>query len=66
MTKPKNIRVYPSNDEVRKHVIHPTGGGFQEGRQSAEWPRDQFTLRRIRDGDVTTDDEKPEEGEQQQ
>jgi hypothetical protein len=49
------VRVLPRDDDVRKHIAHyPTGVGFPaEG--SVEWPYDNFTKRRIRDGAVTID-----------
>jgi hypothetical protein len=50
---PKVVRVLPTSDAVRKFIKHGvTKVGFlAEG--SAEWPFDQFTRNRIRDGDVT-------------
>jgi hypothetical protein len=46
------LRVSPSNDEMRKVLKHPTVGPFRaEG--STEWPLDQFTKRRFRDGSIT-------------
>lgn len=51
------MKVMPKNDDMRKLLKHPTGGGFiADG--PAEWPDDSFTHRRIRDGDVTVVEEK--------
>jgi hypothetical protein len=55
------VRVLPKNDEFRKFLVHPLGNiGFRE-TGSVEWPLDQFTLRRIRDGDVTIDESHPQQ-----
>lgn len=47
------VRVLPRNDEIRKYLKHPTTrvGFLAEG--AAEWPNDQFTRRRIADGDIS-------------
>lgn len=53
------VRVLPKNDHWRKIMVHPNGNlGFPE-RGSAEWPLDQFTYNRLRDGDVTLDPAHP-------
>lgn len=54
--RPRVVRVTPKNDAVRRYLKHGiTKVGFlAEG--SAEWPFDQFTKRRIKDGDVTVED----------
>lgn len=47
------MKIWPRDDTIRKTLKHPTGGGFREGMSTpAEWPRDQFTTRRIQDGSV--------------
>jgi hypothetical protein len=52
---PTRVRVLPANDQLRKILKHPASGGFQaEG--STEWPLDQFTKRRLRDGDITIEE----------
>jgi hypothetical protein len=46
------VRVLPKNDEMRKYLKH---GGTRVGflaEGSVEWPNDQFTRRRLKDGDV--------------
>jgi len=46
------VKVVPSKEEYRKYLKHGvTGVGFTE-QGSVEWPNDQFTKRRIRDGSV--------------
>ena len=57
-TATPKVRVIPKNDTLRKILKHgATGRGFPaEG--SVEWPLDQFTKRRIRDGDITIEGEK--------
>ena len=49
--KRPGIRVEPRDDDMRRLLKHPSGIRFRpEG--SVEWPDDQFTQRRIRDGSV--------------
>lgn len=57
----KVVRVLPRTDEIRKYLKHPgTRVGFlAEG--SSEWPNDQFTRRRIRDGDISIERKEPEQ-----
>lgn len=57
---PQRVRVLPRDDAMRKLLKHPASGGFRpEG--SIEWPLDQFTKRRLRDGDVTIEQAEPEQ-----
>jgi len=52
---PVRVRVVPANEQLRKNLKHPASGGFlAEG--STEWPLDQFTKRRLRDGDITVEE----------
>ena len=58
----KVVRVLPRNDLIRRYLKHGvTKVGFLASG-SAEWPMDQFTRNRIRDGDVTI--ERAERAEQ--
>jgi len=58
---PTRVRVLPANDQLRKILKHPASGGFlAEG--STEWPLDQFTKRRLRDGDITLEEAPAVEG----
>jgi len=60
--KPEVVRVTPRDDNIKKYIKHwPSGIGFPAEGGSAAWPLDEFTRRRIRDGDVTIEkrDEKP-------
>ena len=50
------IRVWPANEDIRRAVKHPSGGGFTNKEAGTAWPADQFTYRRINDGDVLTTD----------
>jgi hypothetical protein len=50
--RPQRVRVLPRDDVLRKLLKHPASGGFGPAG-SIEWPLDQFTKRRLRDGDVT-------------
>jgi hypothetical protein len=53
------MKVWPTSEEKRKVLVHPTGGAFRESG-STDWPDDTWTFRRIRDGDVTTEEPKEE------
>jgi hypothetical protein len=45
------MKVFPKNEDVRRVLYHPTAGKFRaEG--PADWPDDEFTNRRIKDGDI--------------
>ena len=53
---PRSVRVLPRDAAVAKGIKHPlTKVGFNKNdpSQSAEWPWDRFTRRRIADGTVT-------------
>lgn len=54
------IKVWPTSEEKRKILRHPTAGAFRP-QGHAEWPDDTFTFRRIRDGDITTTAPKTEQ-----
>jgi hypothetical protein len=58
------VRVLPTSDAIRKHIKHPISkvGFLAEG--SVEWPLDQFTRRRIADGDVTVEQREQQQLEQ--
>jgi hypothetical protein len=60
LTTPKRVRVTPTSEEKRNALQRlPDRIGFRaEG--SVEWPDDQFTKRRVRDGDVTVEERKSE------
>jgi hypothetical protein len=57
------MKVYAKNDDIKKNIKHPTGPIRFNEDGSANWPDDQFTRRRIRDGDVTTEPPTPPEGQ---
>ena len=60
-TRP-GIMVEPADDNMRKLLKHPRGIKFRsEG--PIEWPDDQFTHRRIRDGSVKVVEQKNEQHE---
>jgi hypothetical protein len=46
------MKVKAKNETIAKFIRHPSGGSFQSDG-TANWPNDQFTKRRIRDGDIT-------------
>jgi hypothetical protein len=48
------IKVVCARPEIAKLLRHPTGVHFREDPKTpVMWPLDGFTLRRLRDGDVT-------------
>lgn len=50
----KRVRVVPRDDVIRRDIRHGVSGArFPESEGSVEWPFDQFTKRRLRDGTVT-------------
>jgi hypothetical protein len=49
---PERVRVVPRSESLRRVLVHPNGTKFRaEG--SREWPLDQFTRRRLREGAIT-------------
>lgn len=46
------VRVHPRDDVIRRDIKHPRGGRRFPAEGSTEWPNDQFTKRRLRDGTV--------------
>lgn len=65
---PGTVRVLPANENMLKYLKHGvTKVGFSNMTTPVTWPYDAFTIRRIRDGDVTVADTKklsaPDEGE---
>lgn len=60
------MKVYALHDKAKKLWHVPYGYTFDENGES-DWPNDQFTKRRIRDGDIsTTSPVKASEGGQQE
>jgi hypothetical protein len=50
-------------EELRKILKHPTGVRFSDNPMGTSWPNDQFTTRRIRDGDIAVVEDKSPGGE---
>jgi hypothetical protein len=57
------IRVTPATEEIRRVLRHPRGMAFRSSG-SVEWPMDSFTSRRLRDGDITKAEDRPETNHQ--
>jgi hypothetical protein len=55
----ERVRVTPANDDLRRVLKHPKGAKFPASG-SVEWPLDQFTRRRIKDGSVTREEKREE------
>ena len=47
------MKVYAASDDIKKYIKHPFGVTQFDADGLAEWPDDQFTRRRLRDGDIT-------------
>src|SRR5262245_21552637 len=60
---PKAVTVVAANEDLRRVLAHPNGGGFRKDG-TASWPDDSFTRRRIRDGDVTVQEETAQQEQQ--
>jgi hypothetical protein len=58
--KRPRVRVTPGDDDMRKVLKHPNGVGFPASG-SVEWPHDQFTRLRIRDGSVKVEEQRDHE-----
>jgi len=50
------VRVNPKDDDMRRLLKHPSTGVRFPAHGSVEWPLDQFTRRRLKDGSVTKDE----------
>jgi len=61
---PASVRVNPRDEELRKVLKHPKNGKTFNPTGSVEWPLDQFTKRRLRDGSVTLESASAVEGQQ--
>jgi len=57
---PARIRVLPRDEEFRKTHRNIVGHPDFPAEGSVEWPHDQYTKRRLRDGDVTIEEAPPE------
>jgi hypothetical protein len=57
------VKVRPITDIAKQFVRHPIVGGFTGGDGGTVWPRDAFTMRRLRDGDIEIVTQKEEGGE---
>lgn len=62
--RPPMVKVYALKGHVQRNITHrPTGYKFTADG-SAMWPMDQFTKRRLRDGDISL--ERPDTPAQEQ
>ena len=51
-TRVREIGVYPGDEDRRKYLKHPIGRRFENWPEATPWPYDQFTYRRLIDGDI--------------
>lgn len=49
------VKVWPASEDAVKYIRHPMTRKFNDLNDGIDWPEDQFTFRRIADGDVTVD-----------
>jgi hypothetical protein len=47
------VKVYALKDHVKQNIKYPIGNIAFDENGEADWPHDQFTQRRIRDGDIS-------------
>lgn len=47
------MKVIAKNAQLAGILKHPSGVGFLDKDTPSDWPDDQFTTRRIQDGDIT-------------
>ncbi len=55
------VLVWPKDDVMRKHLKHPHNNVSFREQGPIDWPDDQFTHRRLEDGDVLLNDPNPPE-----
>jgi hypothetical protein len=60
----KRVRVHPRDDVIRRDIKHGSKRFPAEG--SVEWPLDQFTKRRLRDGTVRLENEQETKAREEQ
>ena len=53
------LRVVARNKTIRETIRHPTAGALTDDPAGALWPADQFTFRRLEDGDISEVTEAP-------
>lgn len=46
------VRVLPATENMMRIMHHPCGVRFMSMDRPAEWPYDQFTLRRLQEGSI--------------
>ena len=61
--KVERVRVSPASEELRQVLKHPKSGVKFPASGSVEWPLDQFTRRRIKEGSVTREDDRRQQGQ---
>jgi hypothetical protein len=52
MARTATVNVRPLTEVARTMIRHPSGVGFSDNEAGTAWPDDQFTTRRINDGDI--------------
>lgn len=59
----RRVRVTPATEGFRRTMKHPRLGGFRSAG-SIEWPLDNWTKRRIREGSLTVENRPPNQPNQ--
>jgi len=65
MPKVERVRVTPATDDIRRVLTHPSNGTKFPESGSVEWPLDNFTKRRLRDGSVVREQAQPQPAREQ-
>lgn len=66
MRATKRVRVVPRDETIRRDIKHMPGGIMFPAEGSVEWPLDQFTKRRLRDGTVTLESPEDQKARQEE
>lgn len=57
------VLILPTSEKMVRHLRHPDKDArtFVDIKTPIEWPLDQFTIRRLRDGDIVMAEAKEKE-----
>ena len=68
LTRPQSVRVVATQEKYRRHVKHGVSGQrfLPDINSSVEWPNDNFTYRRLKEGSVRLADDQGNQPERAQ